>query len=109
MVCLLVICYGSLMNAQAIPGLEFKFVDKLMHICAYTVLTGTLINAMYKNDVWSTKQSLVVLSSMTFYGIFIEILQKTMTESRNFDILDVVANVTGTVLAFLLFSTLLKQ
>jgi VanZ family protein len=43
------------------------------------------------------------------YGIVIEILQETTTTTRNADILDVLANFTGTLSALAVFILLKKK
>ncbi len=108
-ICALLILYLSMVNITTLPPLQVHMMDKVGHIIAYGVLTGLMIFALYKKGQWSRSQTLIVLSSMTFYGFFIEILQKSMTESRIFDILDIVANVMGMLIVFFLFSTTLKQ
>jgi len=45
----------------------------------------------------------VVLASSIMYGIWIEILQFTITTGRNFEIPDIIANIVGCIFGVLLY------
>lgn len=51
---------------------------------------------------------LILLVSMLLYGIIIEILQDLLTVSRKADILDVTANLIGSLLGTLFFKNIKK-
>ncbi|SRX53016.1 hypothetical protein AEQU1_00814 [Aequorivita sp. CIP111184] len=58
------------------------------------------------NFRFDTKLMLILLLSLLFYGIVIEILQGLFTDSRSADIFDIAANFTGSLLGILFFKTI---
>lgn len=87
----------SLIKVTDMPEFGTSYDDKLYHILAYIILTliwDFAINSksFKKKIVW------LAVSTITF-GIVIEALQGKLTTHRVGDILDVVANVIGVLLA----------
>ncbi len=96
---------GSLVSVSKVEVLVFNGVDKISHLAAYCALSFTLFFALEK-QILSKLNVVIIIFGLSFYGFFIEILQKYMTESRIFDILDIVANTAGVLLGYLFFLAL---
>jgi VanZ family protein len=104
---LAVIAYGSLSpgeEAQKLNILDFPNSDKVIHGLMYFLLTGSFIYfLMHHFDSFTNwKVYLMVLGGPVFYGLLMEVLQYVVTADRSAELLDFVANVIGTGLAFLL-------
>ena len=80
-------------------------IDKLYHSFAYFVLTISWLISFRKN---SKNKYLVVISCIIF-GIIIEVIQSTLTNYRTGDLLDVLANSLGVILALLIFNLISKK
>jgi len=75
-------------------------IDKIAHIIAYAALAFLLMR-----DKLSV---LIVLIFCFFYGLGIELLQGRYFESRHFEIFDLFANISGSILG-IVFYNLLKR
>ena len=78
---------------------QFVLQDKVMHVSAYACLMGWFTQ-IYRHDL--TRLLLVI--TFIAMGILIEVLQ-SMTPTRQFEVLDMVANTSGVVLAWALAYT----
>ncbi len=66
--------------------------------------TFTLLWGFYNRlrlGQWVLKSSLIIVCLSIGYGILIEILQETFTQTRKADIMDVAANAAGAIVALL--------
>ena len=81
------------------PEFGTNYDDKLYHILAYIVLTLVWYFAIESNR-FNRKIAYLTVSAIAF-GIVIEALQGKLTTHRVGDILDVVANVVGVLLALI--------
>jgi VanZ family protein len=101
----------AVLSLSAIPkinmGLQIKSGDKILHILAYFSLSIMWFLALHKkfNRV-STK--FIVIASLIFYGIILEVLQGGITDYRTSDIHDVIANIIGILLAATFIKTFIK-
>jgi len=108
----LAIAILCLIQFNDLPSLVFSVssIDKYVHITlhfVFTLLWGLYLQQQ-NNKTELRKISLIVLIS-SVYGGLIEILQETFTTTRHADILDVLANLTGALMALLLFVLIEKQ
>lgn len=78
---------------------HFMLQDKFMHVLAYGCLMGWFAQ-IFRHDL--TRLLLVIL--FVVMGIFIEVLQ-SMTPTRQFEVMDMIANTSGVVLAWALAYT----
>jgi len=83
------------------PVVEFLWSDKVLHGVAYAGLMGWFAQ-IFRHDL---TRLLLGLSFVTL-GISIEFLQ-ALTPTRQFDLLDMIANTSGIVLAWALSYTFL--
>jgi len=106
----LLIAFLCLVTFSKLPSLGVSGVDKYVHATLHFVFTlfwGSYIS-LKQNEIKIPKILRVVMLSI-LYGIVIEILQETITTTRHADILDVLANFTGTLLALAVFILLKKK
>ena len=77
--------------------------DKLLHALAYFVFTiAWFLSFKFTFNFTKLKSLITVFCLAVLFGIFIEYLQYTLTNHRQADILDVLANTFGTILAVIL-------
>ncbi|MEE9332904.1 MAG: VanZ family protein [Granulosicoccaceae bacterium] len=89
---------GSIINIP-IEVKQIVLQDKVMHVTAYGCLMGWFAQ-IYRHDL----TRLILVITFVAMGILIEILQ-SMTPTRQFEWLDMVANTSGVVLAWALAYT----
>lgn len=86
---------------------QFVLQDKFMHVIGYACLMGWFTQ-IYRHDLTRLILGIMFVSM----GILIEVLQ-SMTPTRQFELLDMVANTCGVILAWALaytwFGTLLAK
>ena len=98
------IAYLSLSNPIQIElPIRITFLDKILHASAYFVLTTSWLFALrnYPNKKW-------IGIALFLYGILMEFLQGWLTNNREKDIFDVVANTIGIIFATLIFRKIYK-
>lgn len=99
-----VIGFLCLIQANDIPKVKIPILslDKIVHAFFYFVFTSLWFLFFLKkfNKTAPLKLLILVFILSVFYGIIIEILQGVLTLTRNADVFDVLANVTGALIAF---------
>ena len=95
------ITFVSLINSSSIPSNNFLdkiYADKLVHALLYAILFILYRFAFQKQGrlVNVTALSLFIAIST---GIVIEMLQCLLNTGRHFEILDIMANITGVLIA----------
>ena len=93
--------YFCLVNSNEIPRIEIPNIDKLVHVVFHSALTFfwfLFFSKQFKSNAIFKPLFFSVLFSFVF-GITIEILQQLVTVNRSADVLDVLANTTGAMLA----------
>jgi VanZ family protein len=99
----LVIMYLSLTNSKKFDNVTtFELADKLVHTAMYFGFMGLIIYENRKTLTSSRKLFMLGLIPL-FYGILMEVLQGTVTETRTASFSDVLFNAFGILLAFLLW------
>lgn len=110
----LIIMYLSLTNSQTFDKVSFikiPNIDKLVHFTMYFSLMSVMILENRKTIKSAGSLFLIGLAPL-FYGIFLEILQATLTVSRTGSVFDAMANGAGilvSILLWLLIKPLKKQ
>ena len=89
----------SLASLRGIPSLGTSFDDKLGHFGAYFIFTLLICNYFNALKMRSALFYAFILASA--YGFFMELLQKWLTEGREYDLYDALANAFGAVIAVL--------
>ena len=90
---LLAVIIGSVMTLPA-PVRQVMLQDKVLHTLAYGLLMGWFAQ-IYRNDL----ARLLLAAALVTMGIVIEFVQGS-TGHREFEILDMIANTSGVVLAW---------
>jgi VanZ family protein len=102
----LLIAVLCLENSKKLPSIGIKSADKYVHFTFYFVFTILwFLYLIKKNNYIKKTVSLVLIKvflAALFYGVLIEIAQTLFTVSRKGDVLDVLANTTGSVFAVIL-------
>ena len=98
------ITIGSLISVKNVIEIPpVKFFDKFLHTSAYFMLTLSWLFA-YKKSLKLKKKGILILITVFIYGIIIEVLQGVLTTYRQADYFDMLANLTGIIIAWLFFS-----
>lgn len=109
-----IILWLSLSENESInPGRIFNipYSDKLGHLLAYMFFSGVLMLDSAKWRRTGNFRFLLIIIPVLF-GALMELLQRLLTQGRQADILDMLANLTGIFLglsAALVFRRLLKS
>jgi len=89
----------SLISVKGLPSFGTDYDDKLFHILAYFVLTMVWYLALGLNQ---NKRKIVYIAlGCIAFGIIIETIQGKLTLHRVWDLLDIVANLIGVIIATL--------
>lgn len=96
-----------------LPGHQFSsydffdiaHLDKLIHIFIFFLLSALFI---LPTEYSNSKYLIIVLLS-SCYGILMEYVQKYFVPNRSFDIWDIVADIIGSFLAYILITKLLQK
>ncbi|SFI48928.1 VanZ like family protein [Olleya namhaensis] len=102
-VVIIVLSLATISDISIIPDNN----DKVNHAIAHFIFVGLWFLSFYFYLNKSKKQALkMAFISAFLFGIVIEILQHTLTESRQADYKDVIANVVGALIAVLIINLL---
>ena len=94
------VCVGSLLPAQALT-IALDLNDKYVHFASYFLLT-VWFSGLYARAGYYALIAAVVIA----LGAFLDVLQGA-TATRHFDLLDILANVLGALVGFMLSWSLL--
>ena len=104
------IAFLCLVKFNDLPSLGLKEADKYVHFTfhfGFTLLWGYY--SFLKQKTIKTRKIVITVITSFFYGLLIEMLQELFTETRHADILDVTANLSGAIIAMLLFLFIKRQ
>ena len=88
------------------------YFDKIVHVCMYAILSFLLLRGFFKQQSNHPPRYSVLISSVVFCAVIgagIEFLQPVLTMYRQFEWADMMANATGTVCGYFLFSWFMKK
>ncbi|WP_158408960.1 VanZ family protein [Formosa agariphila] len=95
----------SLVNLGGITAGSPKNSDKVFHFLAYCLLCLSWYLVFKYGYKWPQTKSLLVTGTVSIsFGVLIEYLQGTLTETRQFDVLDIFANSAGVILTLLVLA-----
>ncbi len=112
---MVVILYLSFTPLSGWPKLglfQKLYFDKLVHISMYAILAFLLLWAVYRFNHHAVLRTSVIISCIVFcalMGASIEFLQPILTQFRQFEWLDMMANATGSICGYFLFLLIRKQ
>lgn len=93
------------MPSSKVPGISWGEgipFDKIAHIVLYAIYTFLIGRYLSKPTKKFVSIAMWSLSIPIFYGILMEVLQYYLSPSRFFDILDIIANISGSIVGLLL-------
>jgi len=90
---------------DGLPRVNFSSIDKVVHVAVFIVLILIWQLYVFKKEggALSWRKSFIILLSSLIYGILIEVFQGLLTDSRSSDVLDVFANLAGSLIGVVLF------
>lgn len=97
--------YLSLTPLTGVPKPEFDHTDKIIHFLMYFILSLVLAKAFFKIENLNHFEKAFPVFLSFFYSFSIEILQELLTNSRFFDIFDILANGIGCLVALAVINT----
>ena len=101
----LIIMYLSLANSDTFNKISIfntPFIDKIVHFLMYFGLMSVIIFE-YRKTLKSKRSLFLMALIPVFYGILMEILQSTLTDSRLASFIDVLFNSAGILFSVLLW------
>ncbi|MGC9374731.1 MAG: VanZ family protein [Bacteroidales bacterium] len=108
----LFILYGSITseeNLNKISLLNFPYMDKVIHMLLYFILSLTILASLIRSGKQKKhNHMLITFVWVISYGMLMEVFQFYLTQTRSAEILDILANTTGCIFAFLLYSYIKK-
>lgn len=109
----LFIIYACLTKAADIPQafwLDIPNKDKIVHFAFYFVFTLLWVRVIGQNRRFTSKQiRLYIFLSAVVFGILIEVCQGLFTTERSPDVLDALANTSGSALSVFVLWLLEKR
>ncbi len=79
-------------------------IDKVGHFIFYGILAFSIAYGYFKNNPTKDKKGLFkALIISGFYGICLEIMQYSFFPNRYFEVLDIIANISGSLIGILFF------
>ncbi|GGA78828.1 hypothetical protein GCM10008015_19470 [Flavobacterium palustre] len=102
------ILYLCLIRISELPEIKISYIDKYIHAFFYFVFSVLWFYALrfYLKKTNSTKLFVIVFLMAFVLGVAIELFQTFLTSSRSGDVVDVVANTSGSLLAILFIKLL---
>ena len=105
-----VILFLSVVGVETNANIEFHAMDKIIHLCMYLVLCMMLIVGFTKQFQirvlkYNPMSYAIVFASA--FGILMEVVQFFLP-SRSFDVLDMLANIVGAFIGWIVFMIVYK-
>jgi len=88
------------------------YIDKVVHIFMYAALSFLLLRGFFLQQKKQHLRYALIVTSLIIcagLGVAVEFLQPVLTMYRRFEWMDMVANATGVVTGWLIFSWLLSK
>ena len=97
----MVIC---LMPGRHVPRITIPHFDKVVHTAIYLIFGALTYYGWTRQHGFESlhqKTLIKIIILLSLYGFTVEILQETLTVDRHFELLDELANATGSVIGAL--------
>lgn len=106
----IVIAFLSLTAGKNLPENIWDIVnlDKLAHAFVYMLLTFLLAWGFFQKGQLNKKTIILSLLISISYGILLELLQYGFFPDRYFELLDIIANIIGSLLSLILIKIFLQ-
>lgn len=73
------------------------------HLLAYGLLAWLVFIGLSKRGRWAWKTGLWTVGLVSTYGILLEFVQWAFFPHRFFEVWDMIANITGSIISYLLY------
>ena len=88
--------------------LNIPHFDKVSHLCSYALL-GFLWSIALKEKTSKIKAARIAFYGSISLGVLLEILQWLLNVGRHFEILDIIANIIGSIIGLIAFYKFFKH
>ena len=107
----IIIAVLCLESSSDLPSVKVIGIDKIVHVTFHFVFVNLWYLFFVNNNFMKNYSNLVTKTFFLSlgYGILIEIAQQLFTKTRQADILDVLANIIGAILAVILIKILSQR
>jgi VanZ family protein len=105
------ITIALLVPDRGAPPIDILYLDKYIHVVIHWILTFIWLSYFFLGDQSHFSSKMVILALITcfFYGIVVEAFQHWFTETRTFDLFDIIANAVGELIGLLSFRIVRKK
>ena len=97
------------MPGSDLPGIDIPYMDKLVHIGIFLVLTVLWALSLDPRGIRSKGFTAFLFIALLLYGMVIEFLQYALIDSRSADPADLMANLLGILFGLLVAGLLRKR
>jgi len=107
-----VVAFLSLSSVSIVPKFiwsDLIGVDKLGHVVFYSILGLLVFYGFYKHPKRYRYMVLWTVLMCSGFGILMEVLQMWMRTGRQFEFLDILADVIGVLIAYCIFNAIVKK
>jgi len=88
--------------------LNIPHFDKVSHLCSYALLVF-LWSITLKEKTSKIKAARIAFYGSIFLGVLLEMLQWQLNVGRHFEILDIIANIIGSIIGLIAFYKIFKH
>jgi VanZ family protein len=101
-----VITIASLAPTSQLPNVTIQYADKWVHLAIHFILFFGWAKGLEPLFTSSEEGKMLIwlLVACALYGIIIELFQEIFTTYRKADLMDVLANIAGTLLGLSIFN-----
>jgi VanZ family protein len=102
-----VILWLSLLPGPALPPVSIWEFDKFAHIGVYGLLAflaAAAFPAQFSRHLGRYGLTSAIFYGIVAFGLAIEIVQGSFIQGRYFDVLDILANITGSILGLVVYA-----
>lgn len=103
---LIILYLSSGSSIQLPPSIwDMIAIDKVGHLVFYGILTYLIALGCYKKESEQISKKALIISCLisSIYGICLEFMQYSLFPNRYFEILDIIANISGSLIGILFF------
>ena len=85
--------------------------DKFGHLVIYAIFSVLMLFGVFKarNKVPNNPNAILVVSICSVYGVLMELMQFTFFPGRYFEVLDIIANIIGSIVGLLVFKYIINK
>jgi len=91
-------------DVSSVPLVNIPHFDKIIHFSMYFILaTLWMLDDFKKTKAFRMFNLIIIMIFSISYGLLMEVVQQIIVQDRTGDILDVLANTIGVIIAILIF------